>query len=65
MSHIGTVTSIVRELDVHDLGFKPSLIRTPTTITPLLHWLSTTHNAIDLAEKTFLQVHPEHKQLRD
>ena len=29
-------------LDVHDLGFKPRLIRTPTTITLLLRWLSTT-----------------------
>ena len=26
-------------LDVHDLGFEPKLIRTPATVTPLLHWL--------------------------
>jgi hypothetical protein len=37
----------------------------PTTITPLLCWLLTTHNAIDLAEKAFLQANREHKQERD
>ena len=49
------IISIGGELDVHDLVFKPSLIWIPTTITPLLYWLSTTHNTIDLAEKAFLQ----------
>ena len=29
-------------LDVHDLGFEPRLIWTLATVTPLLHWLSTT-----------------------
>ena len=37
----------------------------PTTITPLLRWLSTMRNAIDLAEKAFLQANREHKQERD
>jgi hypothetical protein len=37
----------------YDLGFEPSLIRTSTTVAPLLHWLSTMHNAIDFVEKGF------------
>jgi hypothetical protein len=45
----------------HDLGFEPSLIWTPTTVTPLRCWLSTTYNAIDLAEKAFLQASQENK----
>ena len=48
-------------MNVHDLGFEPSLIWTPATITPLLCWLSTTRNAIDLAKKSFLQANREHK----
>ena len=40
-------------LDVHDLGFEPRLIWTPATVTPLLRWLSTKHNMIDLAKKAF------------
>jgi len=40
-------------LDVHDLGFEPRLIWTPATVTPLLRWLSTKHNLIDLAKKAF------------
>ena len=33
-------------LDVHDLGFEPRLIRTPTTVTLLLCWLSTTRTGL-------------------
>ena len=33
-------------LDVHDLGFEPRLIWTPTTVTPLLRWLSTTRTRL-------------------
>ena len=33
-------------LDVHDLGFEPRLIRTLVTVTPLLHWLSTTQTRL-------------------
>jgi hypothetical protein len=29
------------------------MIRTPASITPLLRWLSTKHNLIDLAKKDF------------
>jgi hypothetical protein len=36
------------ELVVHDLGFKPSMILTPTSATPQLRWL-------------FLQENQEHK----
>jgi hypothetical protein len=59
---IGTIISIGGELHVHDLDFESRLIRTPTTFTPFLNWLSTTHNATDLAEKSFLQVNREHMQ---
>jgi hypothetical protein len=35
----------------------------PATITPLLHWLSTKHNLIDLAKKAFsCKRIEEHKQ---
>ena len=30
-----------------------STIQSQATVTPLLHWLSTKHNLIDLAEKAF------------
>ena len=33
-------------LNVHDLGFKPKLIRTPATVIPLLRWLSTTRTRL-------------------
>jgi hypothetical protein len=49
------VTSIGGEFDVHNLGFEPSLVWTPTIVKALLLWLSTMHNAINLVEKTFLQ----------
>jgi hypothetical protein len=62
---IGTILLIGGELNVHDLGFEPRLIQTSTTVTPMLRWLSTTHNAIDLAEKAFLQANREHKKERD
>jgi hypothetical protein len=29
------------------------MIRTPATLTLLLHWLSTKHNSIDLVKKAF------------
>lgn len=56
------VGSIGGELDVHNLGFEPSLIHTPATITPQLRWLSSMHNMIDLTEKAFLQENREHKK---
>jgi hypothetical protein len=41
------------------------MIRTPATITTLLHWLSTKHNLIDLAKKAFpCKRIEEHKQER-
>lgn len=45
----------------HNNGFKPSLIWTPTTITPQLCWLSSMHNRIDLTQKAFLPANQEHK----
>ena len=41
------------------------MIRRPTPATPLLHWLSTTHNVIDNAKKAFLQMNQKHNQERD
>jgi uncharacterized protein (UPF0335 family) len=39
------------------------MIRTPATVTPLLRWLSTKHNSIDLAKKAFpCKRIEEHKQ---
>ena len=40
------------------------MIRSPATITPLLRWLSTKHNLIDLAKKTFSVSESKHKQER-
>jgi hypothetical protein len=41
------------------------MIRTPTTITPLLRWLSTKHNSIDLTKKVFpCKQIEKHKQVR-
>jgi hypothetical protein len=41
------------------------MIRIPAMITPLLHWLSTKHNSIDLAKKAFPYKRiKEHKQER-
>lgn len=59
---IGIITLIGGEFNIHNLGFEPSMIWTPTTATPLVHWLSTMHYAIDIAEKAFLQANQEHKQ---
>jgi hypothetical protein len=60
---IGIITLIDAELDVHDIGFKPSLIWPPQ----LLHYCSVgyqpcMHNRIDVAEKALLQANHEHKQ---
>jgi hypothetical protein len=45
------IVSIGGELDVGDPGFKSNTIQTPATVTPLLRWLSTKYNSIDLAKK--------------
>jgi hypothetical protein len=57
------IDSIGVELDVYDPGFKPSLIRTPASVTPYLHWLSqpcTTR--LILVWRLFLRANQEHKQ---
>ena len=46
------VNSIGGELDVYDPASNQQ-DSNPATATPLLHWLSTKHNLIDLAEKAF------------
>ena len=46
------INSISGELDVDDPASNQQ-DSNPTTATPLLHWLSTKHNLIDLAEKAF------------
>jgi hypothetical protein len=59
---------IVGELNVHDLGFEPSLIRTPHNrynTTPLVINHTQLTRLIDLAKKAFLQANREHKQERD
>ena len=48
----GKVHSIGGDLDVDDLALNQHDSK-PATATPLLHWLSTKHNLIDLAEKAF------------
>ena len=39
-----------------------SMIRSQATVAPLLRWLSTKHNLIDLAEKAFPKRIEGHKQ---
>ena len=48
----GKVHSIGGDLDVDDPASNQQ-DSNPTISTPLLHWLSTKHNLIDLAEKAF------------
>jgi hypothetical protein len=41
------------------------MIQTPATVTPLLYWLSTKYNSIDLAKKAFpCERIKKHKQER-
>jgi len=58
---IGLITSIGGELDVHDLGFEPSLIWTPKP----LHRCSIGYQPCTTLLIAFLQVNREHKQERD
>ena len=46
------INSIYGELDVDDLASNQH-DSNPATIIPLLRWLSTKHNLIDLVKKTF------------
>jgi len=56
------VNSICGELDVGDPASNQQ-DSNPATVTPLLRWLSTKHNLIDLAKKAFLCKRiEEHKQ---
>ena len=48
----GRVDSISGELDVNDPASNQH-DSNPATATPLLRWLSTKHNLIDLAKKAF------------
>ena len=49
----GRVNSIGGDLNIDDPGFKSDTIQIPATATPLLRWLSTKHNLIDLTTKAF------------
>ena len=48
----GRINSIGGDLNVDDLASNQQ-DSNPATATPLLHWSSTKHNLIDLAEKAF------------